>query len=238
MSVRVDRGAVWTLTLDRPRRANALSAGLVEDLLGVLDEAGDARPGALVLRGNERHFAAGFDLGGLHEESDAPLAHRFLRIGLLLERVAVAPYSPLAVVQGAAVGAGPDLAAACDHRLAGPDATFRFPGAGFGIVLGTARLAALTGTVAGAGGRTLSAAEAAGNGLVTGVPADLPGLLDAWSTTHPAARPALLAAGRPHARAAEADAALAALARSAAVPGLRDRIAAYAAPAAPTKEIA
>ncbi|WP_219996088.1 enoyl-CoA hydratase-related protein [Nocardioides humi] len=64
MSLGIVRGDVWTVTLDRPERANALSAELVEALHGVLDEAASARPEALVLRGNDRHFAAGFDLGG------------------------------------------------------------------------------------------------------------------------------------------------------------------------------
>ena len=89
--LRVDRGPVWTVTLDRPGRANALSAELVEALHGVLDEAAAVGPLALVVRGNARHFAAGFDLTGLELETDATLAHRFLRIGLLLERLSSAP---------------------------------------------------------------------------------------------------------------------------------------------------
>src|SRR3954454_11649306 len=109
MSLLVDRGAVWTLTLDRPRRANALSADLVEALHSALDEAERERPEALVLRGSARHFAAGFDLTDLERETDATLAHRFLRIGLLLERLATAPYLTVAVAGGAAVGAGADL---------------------------------------------------------------------------------------------------------------------------------
>ncbi|WP_051218551.1 enoyl-CoA hydratase/isomerase family protein [Nocardioides insulae] len=223
MSLILDRGRVWTLTLDRPERANALSAHLVESLLALLAEAEHARPTAVVLRGNPRHFAAGFDVAGLHDESDASLAVRFLRIGQLLERLATAPYLTVAVVEGSAVGAGADLVAACDHRLASPRATFRFPGARFGVVLGTARLAALSRSVGLAGGAPLTAEQT--GGLVTGTPEDLPGLLRDWSTTEPCARPALLAAGRPP---VDHDAALAALARSVARPGLRDRIAAYA----------
>ncbi|WP_028656848.1 enoyl-CoA hydratase/isomerase family protein [Nocardioides sp. J54] len=235
MSLHVDRGQAWTLTLDRPHRANALSADLVEDLLAVVDEAACARPLALVLRGNDRHFAAGFDLAGLEHQTDAALAGRFLRIGLLLERLLSAPHLTVAVVEGAAVGAGADLAAACDHRLAGPRATFRFPGAAFGVVLGTARLAALTGTVAWSGGAVVAAMDA--GPLVTGTPADLDRVLVDWSRTSPDSRPALLAAARAGAGQQDRDAALASLARSVVVPGLRDRIAAYAG-LTPTKEIA
>lgn len=159
VTVVVDRGPVWTLTLDRPTRANALSADLVEALHTSLDEADAARPDALVLRGNARHFAAGFDLGGLAEETDATLALRFLRIGALLERLVAAPYITVAVAEGAAVGAGADLVLACDHRLVSPSVTLRFPGSAFGVALGVHRRAEL-------GGRH-----------ATGVPGDLADVL-------------------------------------------------------------
>lgn len=211
----VHRGATWRVRLDRPEAANALSPALVEGLHDVLAEAAEIRPEALVLKGNSRHFAAGFDLAGLSRESDASLAHRFLRIGLLLERLATAPYLTVAVVEGSAIGAGADLVAACDHRLAGPGARFAFPGARFGVVLGTARLRGITDPSVFLGGGTVAAADAAG--LVTGTPGDLTAILDAT-------RPALLAAARPvH----DADAALAALARSVTRPGLHDRLSAY-----------
>jgi enoyl-CoA hydratase len=217
MTLVVDRGPVWTVTLDRPQRANALSAELVEALHGVLDEAAVTGPLALVLRGNVRHFAAGFDLGGLELETDASLAHRFLRIGLLLERLASAPYLTVAVADGAAVGAGADLLLACDARLVAPGVTLRFPGSAFGVVLGAARRVLLQDYY----------------GLVTGTPDELADLLTDWVGWSADRRAALLA-DRP---ATDVDAELAALARSVAVPGLRDRIAAYAAPAL-AKEIA
>lgn len=195
MSLLVDRGPVWTVTLDRPERANALSAELVEALHRVLDEADAAQPAALVLQGNERHFAAGFDLGGLDEETDASLALRFLRIGLLLERLTAAPFRTIAVAEGAAVGAGADLVLACDHRLVASDVTLRFPGSAFGVELGEVRRREL------------------GTAQVTGSPDDLAAALAAPASPRPS-----------H----DADAALAALARSVAVPGLSRRIAEYA----------
>ncbi|WP_328393621.1 enoyl-CoA hydratase/isomerase family protein [Nocardia sp. NBC_00416] len=222
MTLAVHRGADWKIRLDRPEAANALSPALVDALHDLLDEAAAIRPEALVLEGNPRHFAAGFDLSGLSGESDASLAHRFLRIGLLLERLATAPYLTVAVVEGSAVGAGADLVAACDHRLAGPDARFAFPGARFGVVLGTSRLRSITDPSVFLGGDTVAAAAA--GGLVTGAPGDLSGILETWARVDPTARPALLAAARPvH----DADAALAALTRSVTTPGLHDRLTAY-----------
>ncbi|MEP9384727.1 enoyl-CoA hydratase/isomerase family protein [Nocardioides sp. KR10-350] len=237
MTLRIRRGAVWQVVLDRPARANALSSELVEALHGVLDEAASVRPDALVLRGGDRHFAAGLDLSGLHEETDGSLAHRLLRIGLLLERLLTLPCLTVAVVEGAAVGAGADLALACDHRIGTSAASFRFPGASFGVVLGTGRLAALAGAHrALEGGRRLDAATAAGAGLLTELTEDCDAsvgdVVRIWSATSPLARQGLLQQSRAY----DADGALAALARSVAEPGLRDRIASYAATTSRPKE--
>ena len=195
MSLLVTRGDIWTITLERPNRANALSAALVEDLHRLLDDAEAARPQALVLRGNARHFSAGFDLAGLDDETDATLAYRFLRIGLLLERLLVAPCTTVAVAEGAAVGAGADLVAHCDHRLVAPDVQLRFPGTAFGVVLGATRRREL------------------GDTLVTGQPDDLDEVLQRGAVRGPA-----------H----DMTRALADLATSVGVPGLRDRLASYA----------
>lgn len=231
MTVELTRGEVWDVRLDRPQQANALSAELVEALHAVLDEAETVRLDALVLRGNDRHFAAGFDLTALEDETDGSLAHRFLRIGLLLERVQTAPYLTIAVVEGAAVGAGADLAAACDHRIGTRGAAFQFPGTGFGVLLGTRRLTDITGAHhALDGAHCVAAPDAAARGLLTAITDEPETVLDStirrWQRTAPAVRPNLLAQtrGRDH------DRSLAALARSVAVPGLRDRILAYARP--------
>lgn len=237
MTLRLERGPVWQVALDRPEKANALSAEMVENLHRVLDEVEGVRPDALILRGNRRHFAAGFDLTGLDAESDGSLGQRLLRIGVLLERFLDLSCLTVAVVEGSAVGAGADLALACDHRVGTPAATFRFPGAAFGVVLGTARLAALTAAHrALAGGDLIDAETAASVGLLTHLTEApdqvLEGVLTSWALTSPVARPGLL----DQSRSLDADGALAALARSVSVPGLRDRIASYAAGPSRQKE--
>ena len=206
--ITVDRGPVWTVTLDRPERANALSADLVEALHGALDEADRFGPRTLVLRGNRRHFAAGFDLGGLDRETDATLAWRFLRIGALLERLLAASYTTVAVAEGAAVGAGADLVLACDHRLVAHGVTLRFPGSAFGVALGTVRRAEL----------------GSPDAFVTGTPDDA-GAVE--SAAHAADSTRI-----PHDSAAE----WAALARSVAEPGLHARLTAYAGRTFPTRK--
>ena len=140
---------VLTLSMNRPERGNALSAGLVEALLEAMHAAmADHAVHTVVLRGAGRHFCTGLDLSDLDKTSDGELLWRLVRIEMLLSLVWHAPKRTVAVAQGRAWGAGADLVAACEARVALPDATLRFPGAQFGIVLGTRRLALRMGSTA------------------------------------------------------------------------------------------
>lgn len=136
---------VATITLRRDASANALDAATVDALVDGIEWTERAGHRVLVLRSSSARFCAGFDLDGAPRGTSADLIERFLRIGLLLERVLTCPALTIAVLEGPAVGAGADLAAACDVRVATADASLRFPGSAFGVVLGTRRLAALIG---------------------------------------------------------------------------------------------
>ena len=129
------------LTLNRPDRGNALSASLVQALDEAMDRAEQHPPRLLVFRGVGRNFCTGFDLSDLHTETDDSLLARFTRVELLLQRVYYAPFATLALAQGRTMGAGADLFCACTERWMVGDTSFAFPGAGFGLVLGTRRLA-------------------------------------------------------------------------------------------------
>ncbi len=235
-------GDAATLTLDRPERGNALGP----DMVAALDEgfteavAGGAR--LIVLRGAGRHFCTGFDLSDLDNATEGDLLLRFVRIEELLQRVHGAGVMTLAVATGRTWGAGADLFAACDRRLAFADASFAFPGSGFGLVLGTARLAGRIGNAAARrlllDGVPVDAATAAGLGLVDR-------LVDG-ATIDAAIAEAAKAASRLDAetvaslhratrREARDDADLAALVRSAARPGLKQRIVEYRARARASK---
>ena len=72
--------AIWTLTLNRPGKANALDAETVERLLATVADARAAGARALVLEGAGRNFCAGFDFAGYQEQSAGDLLHRFVRI--------------------------------------------------------------------------------------------------------------------------------------------------------------
>lgn len=233
LSLQIDAGLA-TITLQRDSRGNALTADLVERLLGMLPRAW-SEPGVhtVLLRGHGRHFCTGFDLDGLAAQSDGDLLHRFVRIELLLAMLWHAPVRTAAIAAGRTWGAGADIVVACDIRMACAATRLKFPGAGFGIVLGSRRLAARVGENVCrrwlVEGSEISATQAYGAGLLS----DLvePEERDVWISkrlAQPPVRPEVVAALHSAIRPDLRDADLAALVRSAAPPGLRERIAAYA----------
>lgn len=163
-------GALRLLTLDRADKANALDATLVAALTeGVAAAADGGVP--LALTGVGRTFCGGFDLAGLDDHSQGDLSLRFVRIEALLQAVHHAPVATFALVNGAAFGAGADLAVACAYRIGCPEAKFRFPGFRFGVALGTRRLTHVIGCDRARaillGNATIGAEEAFEIGLLT-----------------------------------------------------------------------
>jgi len=153
-------GAVAVVTLDDPSHRNMLSARLVAELIEAMDTLeSDPEVGAVVVTGAPPAFCAGADLGNLATERDrlseagtgAEAGLRGIYEGFL--RVANCALPTVAAVNGPAVGAGLNLALACDVRIAGRSARFvtRFldlglhPGGGHTFMLqrvGGAQLAA------------------------------------------------------------------------------------------------
>ncbi len=225
-------GGVATVWLDRPEKANALSATAVEALSASVGAAiADPSVHTLVIRGRGRHFCTGFDLSDLEAQTDASLRDRFVALEKLLQAVWHAPVRTVAMATGRAWGVGADLFASCDIRACTGDTTLRFPGSAFGIVLGTRRLVELIGWDRArplvSEGTTVDAPGALAAGLATDlVEGDVEAWLDARCAP-PVADRATLAqireATRPDHRAAD----LASLDRSASRPGLAQRIDAY-----------
>src|SRR3546814_7689983 len=96
---------------------------------------------------------------------------RFIRIELLLQALQAAPFLTVAVGHGRHIGAGADMFVACQRRIVVGEAAFRFPGAAFGLVLGTGRLARLVGSASACdwvgSGRWVEHSEALACGLIT-----------------------------------------------------------------------
>lgn len=226
-------GRTRHVTLTRPEKSNALSATLVESLLTVLDEAERDGTTLMTFRGAGANFCSGFDLGDLDAQSDGDLVLKLIRIEMLLQRIAHAPFATLALAHGKVLGAGCDIFCSCAQRVATPDAKFRMPGWRFGIALGTRRLVGRVGADAArsilSASRMFGAAEAQTIGFATSLaPQDeWPDVIEAAiaraALLDPVSQTMLLNLTAPDTRAAD----LAALVESASRPGLKLRIEQY-----------
>jgi 2-(1,2-epoxy-1,2-dihydrophenyl)acetyl-CoA isomerase len=138
--LREARGDAALLTLNRPTRRNALTIGLVRAIAdGVTDAVTDGAR-AVILTGAPPVFCAGGDmpeLSGVAE--DGALAVSDVIYGnfhRLVRTVTGAPVPVIAAVNGAAIGAGLDLALICDLRIASTEATFVSSWISVGLVPG------------------------------------------------------------------------------------------------------
>lgn len=136
---------IITVTLNRPERLNSLSAELTDELGGLLTEIanGDEDLRCLVLTGAGRAFCAGGDTGGMpggqgerptRSAEDVRRGFRNAqRVVLGLQRLEI---PTIAMVNGDAVGAGFDLACACDLRTAAQHARFMVAYRRIGLIPG------------------------------------------------------------------------------------------------------
>ena len=123
---------VRALTFSNAGKKNALDDGLLEAIGRELTR-GDAVRCWLVRSSDENVFSAGYDLSAL----DAVPLHAPLPDDLLTEvlnMLSAHPAPSVALVNGAAFGAGCELALACDFRVGGPTSAFCLPPAKLGIV--------------------------------------------------------------------------------------------------------
>jgi enoyl-CoA hydratase len=161
---------VAVITLDNPK-VNSLSTFMLRRLRSTIAELQDDLPGAVVITGGDRIFAAGADIAEFNGPDEA------YEIGLqfreAFDAVAALPRVTLAAVAGFALGGGCELALACDMRIAADNARFGQPEVLLGIVPGgggTQRLARLVGPAKAKdlilSGRQVRADEALSMGLV------------------------------------------------------------------------
>jgi enoyl-CoA hydratase len=125
------RGPVALITIDRPERRNAVDHDALEQLTVALDRVTSSVPAtrAAVLTGAGGHFCAGADLTGLEDAEFATVLRG------VLDRLRDAPLPTIAAVDGAALGAGTQLALSCDLRVATARARFGIPAAKLGLMV-------------------------------------------------------------------------------------------------------
>ncbi|HVF31415.1 MAG TPA: enoyl-CoA hydratase-related protein [Acidimicrobiales bacterium] len=136
---------VALVRLDRPKM-NALSGALLAQLASAAADLSADPPGAVVVWGGERIFAAGADIAEFGGPSEARVIGGGFREAL--DAVAAIPRAVIAAVNGYALGGGCELALACDFRVCGENARFGQPEILLGIIPGgggTQRLARLIG---------------------------------------------------------------------------------------------
>jgi enoyl-CoA hydratase/carnithine racemase len=157
---------LWTVTINRPEKANSLTADMLEELVETATCAQEAR--GLILTGTGKVFSAGADL----DEARAGLATSTVWERLSTALAAV-PCLKIAALNGTLAGGANGMALACDIRLAVPGAKFFYPVMKLGYLpqpSDAGRMRALIGPARTkmilAGGQKIEAAEACAWGLV------------------------------------------------------------------------
>lgn len=160
------QGALWRITLNRPEKANALTAAMLWELVEIAEAAQQVR--GLIITGAGGVFSAGGDL----DEMAAGLANSDLW-ERLSNAIAALPGLSIAALNGTLAGGAMGMALACDIRLAVPKAKFFYPVMKRGFLPQPSdplRMAALIGPARTKlillGGQTLTAQEALQFGLI------------------------------------------------------------------------
>jgi enoyl-CoA hydratase len=167
-----ERGKVGVATIDRQERRNALNAEMCDELRGHLEGSGELR--AIVLTGAGTAFCAGADLVTRFQAESHSATDTFRpAFEQVLDAIVAHPAPVVAAINGPAIGAGMQLAVACDVRVAALGARLAIPGGKLGIHLSARniwRLAHLVGQGPARdfllAGRTVDAEEALRLGLV------------------------------------------------------------------------
>ena len=160
-----DQG-LWTVTINRPEKANSLTETMLEDLVDITTRAEEAR--GLILTGTGKVFSAGADL----DEARAGLATSDVW-ERLSNAMAALPCLKIAALNGTLAGGANGMVLACDIRLAVPGAKFFYPVMKLGYLpqpSDASRMAALIGPARTkmilAAGQKISVEEACAWGLV------------------------------------------------------------------------
>jgi methylglutaconyl-CoA hydratase len=123
-------GDIATIALTRPEKRNAISAQMISDLLGALDQAEGSSVRVVILTGSGKAFCAGMDLEELQTLASVHSLAKHLedarRIAKMFYRLYSFPKPVIAAVNGAAIAGGCGLATLADITIAVPEAKFGY----------------------------------------------------------------------------------------------------------------
>ncbi len=144
-SYSVDESGVALLRLEREEARNAINTAMLEELLGHLASARDDEAVRVLVISSNDHLglSAGADVREELDEEGG--VHRMQLFADLYDQLTDFPKPTVAACHGAVVGAGAEIAIACDLRVAGGNLRMKFPGAELGVPVGPARLVTLCG---------------------------------------------------------------------------------------------
>ena len=136
------RNGIALLTLNNPRRRNALSLAMMDEMLGHLESAErDDGVRVIVIRAEGPVYSSGHDLRELAEGNIEDQTILFARCTELMEAVRLLPKPVIAQVQGLATAAGCQLVATCDLVVASDESGFATPGVDIGLFCTTPAVA-------------------------------------------------------------------------------------------------
>ena len=177
IELKVLEGGVAMIALNRPEVRNALNLEMCDELLRLTKEIASQEIRLVFIRGNGPAFCGGADLNERKGKSEAWIRERRLRAFAAYGALESLPMPCIALVHGAVIGSGVEIAAACDFIVATPSASFRTPEAQRGTVGATQRLPRILGKRLAKDlmftGRALTAEEARSAGFVARVVEDL-----------------------------------------------------------------
>ena len=135
-------GNVAYVTMNRPKRRNALSLEHMQELISCFETIGESKDISIViLRGEGPAFCAGHDLSEMVGRDPDFYRHLFDVCSALMEKIQAIPQPVIAQVHGVATAAGCQLAAACDLVVASEEARFATPGVRIGLFCSTPMVA-------------------------------------------------------------------------------------------------
>jgi enoyl-CoA hydratase/carnithine racemase len=186
---------ISTLTFKRSQKSNSITPEFMDELGTAVDQiCHDSDTRCLIITGTGRAFCSGLDLDVLHQFAATPptdglpeLLTRWQDVFSALERL---PQLTVAAINGLVLGAGLEMALACDFRIASTRAFFGMPQVKLGVIPELGGIARLARTVGPAWtkeiifrGRNFNAMEALRVGLVNRVsePGDLLGTAQKWA---------------------------------------------------------